>query len=191
MCVFLKKCWVMKNLEDKSEFIYYKKKQTIVLNTWEKDQIIEVISGVIKYYTISLPGEEILTDIAISGDFVCLREQNVHLHEEYAIAVVDTKLKIHSAKQEHNPVWKRYNNYLTERTSRFRHRLINSCSSTAMYRLDYIYKLYDVEIKDASENTHRLIHLLTYKELGNMAGVTRQTAKKYTTQLQHSHHTIE
>ncbi len=143
--------------------------------------IYEIVSGAVKLGSYSEQGEEYVYDILQKGDFFGnLRYLNGQFFE-FSKTLIDTKIRIYELsffKKTiiHDPKlsdW--FISYLLKRWCISEKKMGNIMGNKIEERISYIIKLFNTPVYSAKGEQFLLFELLTQKDLGDLAGATRQT----------------
>tara|TARA_R110002049_G_scaffold13089_2_gene57403 strand:- start:923 stop:1570 length:648 start_codon:yes stop_codon:yes gene_type:complete len=176
----------LKKLEisfDKNEIleIDVKKNGYIYLPPNKENYIYEIIYGAVKLGGFSDDGESFVYEALPANEFFGNFKYLNNQFHEYAKAIVDCRIRMYDLDFFKTTVTTNPNitnwfiSYLVKRWCSAELKLKNIKEKQIEERIDYLKKLYNIEIVDAKNNSFILYDLLTKKDMGDLIGVTRQT----------------
>jgi CRP-like cAMP-binding protein len=146
--------------------------------------IFEIVSGAVRIGSYSPAGEEVCYDILKPGDFFgnlnCLGGQ----FSEFAKSLTPVELRAYDADFFKETI---YNNpklsawffkELVRRWCRAEDRLYAVRSLDAAEKIKRILPYFQDQITDSSGKTNPLLKLITFQDLADLTGLTRQTVSK-------------
>jgi CRP-like cAMP-binding protein len=166
------------------EGIIYEKNHLIYQPPQRITPIFEIVSGAVRIGSYSPAGEEVCYDILKPGDFFgnlnCLGGQ----FSEFAKSLTPVELRAYDADFFKETI---YNNpklaawffkELVRRWCRAEARLYAVRSLDAAEKVKRILPYFQEQITDPSGKTSPLLKLITFQDLADLTGLTRQTVSK-------------
>ena len=159
----------------------YKRGDLIYSAGQPSKRIFEVIAGVVRTSNLTVEGEEVTTDIKKQTDLFGNLGVLPDPCSEIAKALTDTYIKTYdhcffSQLKATDPLvntW--FNDYIIHRWSLLEKRLLLVSTCRIMTRVDFLYELFDIRVSDAHGRPHKLMELLTQKDMADLMGTSRQT----------------
>lgn len=154
--------------------------------------IYEILEGAVKLGSYSEQGEEYVHDILQKKDFFGNLKYLNGQFFEFSKALIDTRLRVYNlyffkktiTKDPFLADW--FISYILKRWCTSEKKLGNISGNDTRERLRFLMHLFDVTVKDAQGEEYLLFELLTQKNLGDLAGATRQTIAH----LLREHHSV-
>lgn len=173
----------------KGKEIYLDKITTVIISKNEhvyrppdnEGYIYEITDGAVKLGSYSEQGDEYIHDVLKKGDFFGNLKYLNGQFFEFSKALIDSRLRVYELSffkrtVTHDPVladW--FISYLLKRWCISEKKLGNISGNDTEERLRFLTQLLDFPVTDANGKEFILFKLLTQKNLGDLAGATRQT----------------
>lgn len=146
--------------------------------------IFEILSGAVKIGSYSPEGEEVCYDILRPGDFFGNLQYLNGQFSEFAKTLTATELRVYDVDFFKNLVtntpklaeW--FIKELVSRWCRAEDRLYAVRSLTPQEKVKKILSNFQVQILDASGKTLQLQKIVTFQDIADLSGLTRQTVSK-------------
>lgn len=143
--------------------------------------IYEIVTGAVKLGSYSENGESYIHDVVKKGDFFGNLKYLNGQFFEFAKTIVDSRLRVYDLSFFRSTIvndplladW--FISYLLKRWCTSEKKLGNISGNNTEERVRFLKKLFDLKIKDTHGEEFILLELLTHKNLGDLAGATRQT----------------
>lgn len=167
------------DVEPKIEF--YRKGEYIYKSGEGSSKTYEVVAGAVRTSSLTEEGEEVTTDVLTYTDLFGNLGIVANTFSGIAKALADTYLRSYdtcflSRIKTTDPVvnaW--FNDYIMHRWKLLENRLLLISSRRTVNRVDFLHTLVDTNVEDAHGRSHKLLELLTQKDMADLVGATRQT----------------
>lgn len=174
----------VKSVRMEKGFLIYRPPQRIT-------PIFEILKGVVKIGSYSTEGEEVCYDILKPGDFFGNLQYLNGQFSEFSKTLTTTEVNAFDLdyfKQlvtNHSKLSDWFNGELVNRWCRAEDRLYAVRSLAALEKVKRILPYFQEDISDASGKTHDLLKLVTFQDIADLTGLSRQTVSKVMQQLKH------
>ncbi len=166
------------------EFIRFEKGHLIYQPPQSITPIFEIVGGAVKIGTYSPEGLEVCYDILKPGDFFGNLNYLNGQFFEFAKTLTKTELRTYDAEffkgliNHHPKLSDWFCKELVSRWCRAEDRLYAVRSLDASEKVRRILPYFRDQISDASGHTTNLLKLITFQDIADLTGLTRQTVSK-------------